>query len=49
MKLLLHTGQVLGPAQDHAQPFLRDHKELTPVLCMGRAPLALLQAGAAVC
>lgn len=26
MKLLIYTGQGLGPAQDHSQSFLRDQK-----------------------
>lgn len=43
MKLLVYTGQGLGPAQDHSQPFWRDQKELTPLLYMCSAPLALLQ------
>lgn len=39
----------LGPAQDHSQSFLRDQKDLAPLLCMCSAPVALIQAGAAVC
>lgn len=49
MNLLMHTGQGLGPAQDRAQTLWRDQKDLALLLYLCSAPLALFQAGAAVC